>query len=77
MKNLLTDEEDGGENWKIISINIVIEKVFQLRLRIEKEKPRLVERDWVRRDLDDEKLGQNKVLYSSSEVKLLMVKLLL
>ena len=29
------------------------------------------------RDLDDEELGQNKVLYSSSGVKLPVVKLLL
>ena len=33
------------ERQKIISVGIVDEKTFQPRLRIEKEKPRLMERD--------------------------------
>ena len=43
MKNLPTNEEDGEKNRKII--DIVDEKTFQPGLRIEKEKPRLVERE--------------------------------
>ena len=84
MKNLPTDEGDEEENRKIISADIINEKTFQPGLRIEKEKPRLVERGgtwfgrwgtwmiraWMIRDLDDEGLGQNKVLCSSSRDKL-------
>ena len=44
MKNLQTDEGDGEENRKIISVDIVDEKTFQPGLRTGKEKPRLVER---------------------------------
>ena len=60
-------------------MNIVDEKTFQPGLRTGKKKPRLVERGGIysRRDLDNEKLGQNKVLYISSGVKMPMVKLLL
>ena len=72
------------ENRKII--DIVDEKTFQPGLRTGKKKPRLMKRGRVclkgdlfeeglvqRRDLDDKGLGQNKVLYSSSGVKLPMV----
>ena len=61
------------ENHKII--NIVNEKTFQSGLRTGKEKPRMMERKEVclRRDLDDEGLGQNKVLCSFSRVELPMV----
>ena len=45
MKNLPTDEGDGEENRKIISVDIVNEKSFQSRLITGKEKPRLVERE--------------------------------
>ena len=44
MKNLPTDEGDGEENRKIISVDIVDEKTFQPGLRTGKEKPRVVER---------------------------------
>ena len=79
MKDFLIDERNEKKNRKIISIDIVDKKTFQPGLRTRKEKPRLVERgkSWLRKNLDDEELGQNKVLYSSSEVKLPIVKLLL
>ena len=44
MKNLPTDEGDGEENRKIISVNIVDEKTFQPGLRTRKEKSRVVGR---------------------------------
>ena len=44
IKNLPTDEGDGEENQKIISVNIVDEKTFQPGLRTGKEKSRVVER---------------------------------
>ena len=51
------------------------EKTFQPGLRIEKEKPRLVEKKGtcLRKDLVDKEFGQNKVLCSSSGAKLPMV----
>ena len=54
-------------------------KIFQSGLRTEKKKPRIIEKRGVifeaflKRDLDDKGLGQNKVLYSFSRVKLPMV----
>ena len=50
------------ENLKII--DIVDEKIFQLRLKTEKEKPRLVERGGIclRENLVEEGFGWNKVL---------------
>ena len=76
----------GEKNRKIMGVDIVNEKTFQPGLKTGKEKPRLVERGGVClrkdlfeggtlmiRDLDDKRLGQNKVLYSSSRVKLLIV----
>ena len=78
MKNLPTNEENGEKSRKII--DIVNEKIFQPKLGQRKEN-----RDWwkeerfaqggtcLRRDLDDKRLGQNKVLCNSSGVKLLMV----
>ena len=76
-KNLPTNEKDREENQKII--DIIDEKTFQPGLKTRKEKPRLVERGGVysKRDLDDKGLGQNKVLYNSSRIKLLIVKLIL
>ena len=44
MKNPPTNEKDREENPKIISVDIVEEKIFQPGLRTGKEKPRLVER---------------------------------
>ena len=66
------------ENRKIL--DIVNEKTFQPGLRIEKEKPRLVDRGeiclrretWLKRYLVKERLGQNKVLCSSLGVELQM-----
>ena len=57
MKNLPTNERDGEENRKII--DIVVEKTFQPRLRIGKEKPRLVEKrgTCLRKNLVDEGHG--------------------
>ena len=75
MKNIPTNEGDWGENPKNHD-----EKTFEPELKAEKEN-----RDWwreegfvweetcSRRDLDDEGLGQNKVIYSFSEVKLPIV----
>ena len=59
LKNLPTDEGDGEENQKIISVDIIDEKTFQPGLRTRKEKSRLVERrrTYLRRDMDDEGLG--------------------
>ena len=58
MKNLPTDEGDGEENRKIISVDIIDEKTFQPGLRTGKEKPRLMERGvCLKRDLDDKGLG--------------------
>ena len=55
MKNLPTDEGDGEENRKIISVDIVDEKTFQPGLRTGKEQP----------EIDGEEgLGWNKVLFS-------------
>ena len=53
------EEKTEEENQKIISVNIVKEKTFQPELRIEKEKPRLMEKRGVclRRDLFKERLG--------------------
>ena len=48
------------ENQKII--DIINEKIFQLRLKIEKKKPRFVVR---RRTLVEKRLGRNKVSFSS------------
>ena len=45
MKNLPTNEGDGEENRKIISVDIVDENTFQPGLRIGKEKSRVVERE--------------------------------
>ena len=63
------------KNQKII--DIIDKKTFQPGLKAKKEKPRLCEKEGVclMRDLDDERLGQNKVLCSSSEVKLPLIKL--
>ena len=44
IKNLPTNEGDGEENQKIISVDIVDEKTIQPGLKIGKEKPRLEER---------------------------------
>ena len=56
--------------WKEIQkiINIVNEKIFQLGLRIKKEKPRLMKRKgtYSRRNLVEKRFGQNKVLCNSS-----------
>ena len=73
MKNFSTNERDREENQKIT--DIINEKTFQPGLKIGKKKPRLVEKRGIclRRDLVDEGLGQNKVLYSSSEVELPIV----
>ena len=77
MKNLPTNKGDGKENQKIISVDIVNKKTFQPGLKTRKEKPRLVEKEkiWSRRNMDDEGLSQNKILCSSSGVKLPIVKL--
>ena len=45
IKNLPTDEGDGEENRKIISVDIVDKKTFQPGRRTGKEKPRLLERE--------------------------------
>ena len=44
MKNFPNDERDVEENRKIISVDIVDKKNFQLGLRTRKEKSRVVER---------------------------------
>ena len=44
MKNLPTNEGNGEENQKIISVDIVDEKIFQPGLRTGKEKLRVVEK---------------------------------
>ena len=72
-KTFKLDEEMWEENQKIIVI--VDEKTFQSGWKTGKKKPRLMERGGVclRKDLDNKGLGQNKVLYSSLGVELLMV----
>ena len=45
MKNLPTNEGDGEENQKIISVDIINKKTFQPGLKTGKEKPRLVKRE--------------------------------
>ena len=82
MKNLPTNDGDWEGKPKDL-IDIVDEKTFQPGLRKEKKKPKMMERGgvclrkdlfegetWIIRDLDDKRLGQNKVLYSFSEVEL-------
>ena len=74
MKNLPTDEGDREENRKIISVDIINEKNLltwtkdrERKTEIGRKKVHVVQ---LMRVLDDKGLGQNKVMCSSSEVKL-------
>ena len=79
IKNLLINEGDGEENRKIISVDIVDKKNILTWTKDWKRKTEIggKKRDvvWMMRDLNDKGLGQNKVLCSSSEVELPMIKL--
>ena len=73
IKNFPTNEGNVEENQMII--DIIDEKIFQPGLKTGKKKPRLVERGetFLRKDLINEGLGQNKVLCGFLEVEPPMV----
>ena len=52
----------GRKIKRLESVDIVDKKTFQPRLRIEKEKPKIYDK---RKNLVEEGLGWNKVLFSS------------